>query len=83
MVAEWVDCGNWEAFADGGECIKVTNHMLNTTLALTRDGFISAGADAGRFQPCKPWGLRVACGGDAVKIGHAEAKAGIRALEKT
>lgn len=82
MVAEWVDCGHWEAFADGGGCIKVTNHLLNSTLALTRDGFIYAGADAGRFQPRKPWGLRVVCGGEAEKVGHKEAKDAIRALER-
>lgn len=51
MVAEWVDCGVWEAWDDGGGgCIKITNHHSSSTLALTVDGLIFAGAAAGIHQ---------------------------------
>jgi len=85
MIAEWVDCGHWEAWCDpkaSGRFVLVTNHFSNATMALTPDGFLFVGADAGPKQPSKPWGLRVSGGGPARQITQKEARALLQDLKR-
>ncbi len=51
MIAGWLDNGYWEAWDDGrSPIILIMNMYLNSTLALTPDGFLCVGADAGPLQ---------------------------------